>query len=73
MESVFVFKQRQQRFTQEQNDTLSNHLKKDVLNIINVTKFKDNMNSSQKQLNNDLKEMKKSSVLMLLKLFSLVK
>ena len=73
MESVFVFKQRQQRFTQELNDTLSNHLKKDVLNIINVTKFKDNMNSSQKQLNNDLKEMKKSSVLMLLKLFSLVK
>ena len=32
---------------------------KDVLNIVNVIKFKQNMNSFQKQLKNDLKEIKK--------------
>ena len=37
---------------------------KDVLNIVNVIKFKQNMNSFQKQLKNDLKEIKKSSDLL---------
>ena len=37
---------------------------KDVLNIVNVIKFKQNMNSFQNQLKNNLKEIKKSSDLL---------